>query len=228
MKKTNVLWAILDLIFLIIFNVLFFVLGEGIVGQNASVWISYGFIHFAYLMLLLTPKLIQTGKSAAVFGFSLYSISAAYFLLEFVTGIIFILISHENYKAALITQLCIAGLYGILLVSHMLANEYTAEAEEKRQPQILYIKNASAQLKGLLDSINDKETRKKVERVYDVLNSSPVKSHPSLAQKENEILQSIKEIEYAVTTGNKESIISTSNSLLFLINERNNLLKTFP
>ena len=225
MKKINVLWLILNLIFLIVFNAIFFVAGG--VEHNASVWVSYGFIHFAYFMLLLTPKLIRKGKSAAVFGFSLYSISAVYFLIEFVTGIIFILVSPESFSAAFLVQLCIAGLYGILLVSHMISNEYTANAEEKRQIQIAYVKDASAKLKGLLENISDKETKKKVERVYDTIYSSPVKSHPDLEQKETHILQSINELERAITSGNKEDIISIANSLLSSINERNNLLKTF-
>jgi len=226
MKKTTILWAVLNSIFLIVFNVLFFVLWDGEAGRPASVWISYGFIHFAYLMLLLAPKLIRGGKSSAVFGFSLYSISAVYFLVEFVTGIIFILVAPESRNAALWVQLCMAGLYGIMLVSHMLANESTAAAEEKRQPQIAYIKDASAKLRNLLESIGDKEAKKRVERVYDAIYSSPVKSHPDLEQKENQILQSIKDLEHAIAAGNKENIISTANSLLFSINERNNLLKS--
>ena len=225
MKKKNVLWTILNLIFLIVFNVLFFAMGGD--EHHASVWISYVFIHFAYLMLLLTPKLIRAGKSSAVFGFSLYSISASYFLIEFITGIIFILVAPESYKATLVVQLCMAGLYGILLVSHMLANEYTAEAEEKRQSQISYVKDASAKMKRLLDSISDKETKKKVERVYDAIYSSPVKSHPNLMEIEERILTSVNELDCMISAGNEEGVISVANSLLLLINERNNLLKSF-
>jgi len=224
MKKTKVLWFILNLIFLAIFNVIFFLAGG--VEHNVSVWISYGFIHFAYFMLLITAKLITKGKSAAVFGFSLYSISAVYFLVEFITGVIFILIAPEGKTVSLLTQLCIAGLYGIILISNMIANEYTAEAEEKRQPQIAYIKDASVKLKCLLEIISDKEMKKKVERVYDAIYSSPVKSHPNLARMENHILESINNLESAVKTENKESIISIVNSLLFSINERNNFLKS--
>jgi len=224
MNKKNILWATLNLIFLVIFNVLFFVLGG--TEHNASVWISYVFIHFAYLMLLLTPRLIRSGKSKAVFGFSLYSISAIYFLVEFVIGIVFILIASDSSTAPLLVQLCIAGLYGIILVSNMLANEYTANAEEKRQPQITYVKDASAKLKILLEKVTDKEAKKKVEQVFDAVYSSPVKLHPDLAQKENNILQAINELERAVSAGDKESIISTTNILLVSINERNNILKS--
>lgn len=223
MKKENMLWIILDSIFIIIFNSLFFILGG--IDHSASVWISYVFIHFGYFMLLLTPKLIRKGKSAAVFGFSLYSISSVYFLVEFFIGLIFILIAPESSNASFIIQLCIAGLFGIMLVSYMIANERTADAEEKRQYQIAYVKDASAKLKNLLESISDKEAKKKVERVYDTLYSSPVKSHPDLAQMENSILASIYKLEDTVFSGDKQSIMSLANSLLSLVNERNSLLK---
>jgi signal transduction histidine kinase len=219
MKKINLLWIILDLVFLLLFNTFFFVLGG--TEHNVSVWVSYGFIHFAYLMLLLTPRLIRKGKSSSIFGFSLYSISAVYFLVEFATGIIFILIYPESQKAALLVQLCIAGLYIIILISNMIANEHTADAEEKRQYQIAYVKDASIKLKSLLESISDKETKKKVEKVYDAIYSSPAKSNVNLMQIENSILQSINELEDAVSAGNKESIISLANTLLSAANERN-------
>ena len=219
MKKINVLWIILDLIFLIIFNALFFVLGG--TDHNTSVWMSYGFIHFAYLMLIITPILTRKGKSSSVFGFSLYSISSFYFLVQLTVGVVFILLASDSYTAALLTQLIIAGLYGIMIISNMIANENTADAEEKRQYQIEYVKDASARLKGLVDKISDKTAKKKVEKVYDALYSSPVKSHPSLAHMESNILLSINEISNAVSAGNNESIILLADSLLIAVNERN-------
>ncbi|MDF2854631.1 MAG: hypothetical protein K0Q87_482 [Neobacillus sp.] len=223
MKNTNVLWIILDVIFLIIFNALFYVLSG--IEHSVSVWMSYGFIHFAYFMLILIPLLLRKGKSVAVFGFSLYSISSIYFLVEFVTGIMFILNAPESYSSALLVQLIIAGLYGFMLISHMIANEHTANVEEERHYQIAYVKAASIKLKGLLESVSDKETKKKVERVYDAVYSSPVKSHPNLAQLENRMLQDINELENAISRGSNENIFSLSNSLLSAANERNMLLR---
>ena len=126
MGKKSVLWIILDLIFLAVFNTVFFVAGG--FHHPASVWISYGFIHFSYLMVIITPFLIRKSSSAAVFGFSLYSVSYSYFLLEFVVGLIFVLIKSDSFKAALVIQIIIAGLYGVLLISNLIANESTAES----------------------------------------------------------------------------------------------------
>jgi hypothetical protein len=68
--------------------------------------------------------------------------------------------------------------------------------------------------------------RKKVENVYDAVRSSPAKLHPNLAQIESGILQSINALENTILTGNKEAIISSANSLLGAVNERNLKLKT--
>jgi hypothetical protein len=225
MRKEGMLWIVLNSIFLVMFNALFFILGG--FEHNASVWISYGFIHFAYFMLLLTRKLIRSGKSAVVFGFSLYVISAVYFLVELFTGSMFILIALRGWEIPFLVQLCIAGLYGIILTAYMIADERTANAEEKRQSQISFIKEASAKVKGLLVNINDKEAKKKVERVYDALNSSPVKSHPALDSVEVRIGRSIHELEDAVSTGNRDNIVSLADSLETAINERNRQLKTY-
>jgi len=223
MKKANVLWILLDLIFLVIFNAVFFVAGG--FAHNVSAWISYGFIHFAYLMLLITPVFICKGKSMAVFGFSLYSVSSVYFLVELVVGVVFILIDPESFKAALLVQLCIAGLYGIALISNMIANESTADAQEKRAYQIDYVKKASAELKSLLDSVSDKDAKKRVEKVCDALYSSPVKSHPNLARTESQILILINDLGSEVSSGNKDRTISLADALLIAIDERNRQLK---
>jgi hypothetical protein len=223
MKRTKALWIILDLIFLVIFNAIYFVAGG--VDYKISAWISYGFIHFAYLMLLLAPALTRNGKSAAVFGFSLYSVSSVYFFAEFVLGVVFILISPDSYKAALLIQLIVAGLYGIALISNMLANEHTAAAEEKRQYEIDYVKKASAELKGMINTVSDKEAMKKLEKVYDALHSSPVKSHPDLAQTEAQILMSIGSLKTAVASGDAAEIITLAETLFIEVGERNRQLK---
>jgi hypothetical protein len=222
MKKINTLWIILDLIFLAIFNAIFFVLGG--FKHPASVWISYGFIHFAYLMLLITPKLIRPGKSSAVFSFSLYVISSTHFFIELIIGTVFILCNSESYKALLLVQLIIAALYGIFLISYLIVNEHTADVEQNRQSQIEYIKMASIKLKGLIEKVGDKEVKKKVEKVYDEIYSSPVKSRPALAPIESGILQSINDLENAVLIGDTAVIISLADSLLASINERKRLL----
>jgi hypothetical protein len=202
---------------------MFFVLGG--TAHPGSVWISYLFIHLAYFATLATPFLIREGKSAAVFGFSLYSISYAYFFIELITGVIFILASPASYKAAFLVQLCIAGGYAVCFISNMMANEYTAEAEEKREYEIKYVKNATAEMASLLGGISDRETKKKVEKVYDAINSSPVKSHPNVSSLESQILVAISGLRNSIGTTENDAVQNQANALLTMVNERNRQLK---
>jgi hypothetical protein len=224
MNKKSLLWIILDLIFLIVFNVVFFVAGG--MSHPASVWIAYAFIHIAYILLLITPFLIREGSSKAIFGASLYSISSAYFLLEFIVGIVFIFLKSDSYKASLIVQVVLAGLYGVLLVSHMIANETTADSVAEHEHELVYVKTCSGKLKGVLDSVSDKALRKKVERAYDVLHGSPVKSNHTVSALEQQVDSLIDELREAVDSGNNDSAAELSDRIVRVAEDRNRQLKS--
>lgn len=221
--KKSVLWILLDLVFLVVFNTIFFVAGG--TDHNASVWISYGFIHLSYLLLIITPFLIRRSSSAAVFGFSLYSISSAYFLIEFVVGVIFCLINMESYKPALIVQVIIAGLYAIILISHLIANESTADSVERHEIELKYVKDCSARILPLAEKVSDKKTRKKVEAVYDMIHGSPVKSNNSVRQIELDVIDQIDLLEAAVDSADNDKIADVCKKITRLADERNRQLK---
>lgn len=223
MNKKRTLWILLDLVFLIVFNVVFFVAGG--TDHPASVWISYGFIHFAYLMLLGTPFLIRKSTNTGVLGFPLYSISSTYFIVAFIVGLIFIFTHPELYKAALIVQVIIAGIYAVMLISHMIANESTADSIERHEMELRYVRDASAKLKGIMDSISDKQLRKKVEKLYDLLHSSPVKSNNSAREYELMVLELIAALETNIDKNDILSVETTISRIERIANERNRCLK---
>ena len=138
-------------------------------------------------MILTTPFLIRKSSSAAVFGFSLYSISAVYFFIEFIVDLIFIFIGSESYKASLVVQVIIAGFYAVLLISNMIANEYTADSVERHEDEVAYIKNAASRVKMLIGKASDKKDNKEIERVYDLLHSSPSRSIAIVKSLEEQI-----------------------------------------
>lgn len=223
MNKKSILWIILDLIFLAVFNTVFFVMTG--FQHPASVWISYGFIHFAYLMVIVTPFLIRKSSSAAVFGFSLYSISSTYFLVEFITGLIFIILKSESYKIALVVQIVIAGIYGILLISHLIANENTADSIERHENEADYLKTAASRVKALLGKVKDKKANKEIEKAYDLLHSSPSKSNSTVRYLEADVVNQISDLEEAVQAGETELIIATANEIILTMEERNRKLR---
>lgn len=223
MKKKNILWILLDIVFLAVFNTVFFMVGG--TDHPASAWISYGFIHFSYLMILVTPFLIRKSSSQAVFGFSLYSVSAVYFFVEFIVGLVFIFIGSESYKASLVVQVIISGIYAVMLISNLIANEYTADSVEQHEDEVAYIKNAASRVKILIGKASDKKANKEIERAYDLLHSSPSKSNNAVAPLESAILRTIYELESAVSSKDEDAIFSKSREIISLAETRNDELK---
>ena len=202
MAKKITFWIIIDLVFLVVFNLLFFLIGG--FEHPASVWISYGFIHFAYLMVILTPFITRRSTSSSVFGLSLYSVSAIYFIIELIAGIVFIILRQEKYILSLIIQVIIAGLYIVALVSHLMSNEVSGDRILHREVEIAFVKDASTRVQSLIGLSSATKVNKALERLYDLIHSSPSKSNESAKQLEGEITRMIYDLESAMQSGTLE------------------------
>lgn len=219
MSKKSILFFLLDLVFLAVFNTIFFVAGG--TDHPASVWISYGFIHFAYLMVIATPILTRKSSSAVVFGLSLYTISTVYFFVEFLAGLIFILIGSETYEATLIIQVLIAAVYAVILIVYLIANESTADSLQRQEEEVAYLKNAASKVKLLMDKASDRKANREVEKVYDMLHSSPSRSTESAKAVERQISNAINLLADAVEADDAAEIISVAGEILAKIEDRN-------
>ena len=223
MNKKSVLFMLLDLVFLAVFNLVFFVVGGA--EHVASVWIAYGFIHFAYIMVIASSILTRKSKNTAVLGLPLYTISAVYFFATFITGLIFILLASDSYKASLVVQAIIAGIYAVLLLANLIANEQTADSIAKQEAEIFYIKNVATELKALLDKASDKKANKEIEKAYDAAHASPVKSSPAVQEMEKQVECMVCELGNAVRQDDSEQIIAIAQQITEQIEERNRTLK---
>lgn len=156
---------------------------------------------------------------------TLGAISSAYFIVELVIGIIFIMTAMESYKMALIVQVIIAAVYLFVLISNIMANDVTAEAVERQELQVQYLKEASMILKGLMGQVTDKTANKKIEKVYDLIRSSPAKSDRSVADLEGRIIEELGNLQSIAEQGNPEDIVICADKIYRLANERNRQLK---
>jgi hypothetical protein len=172
MKRINILWLLLDSLFLFIFNFLFFMLGD-VSEAKTSMWISYGFIHFAYILLLGTPLIVRRSSTDYIYRRPLFAVTTAYFIIELIVGGIIILIAPDGTKVAWIIQTVLATVCVAWLLTHLIANEHTADSTERREVELQYVKGASTKIYAMIQQIADKATVKRVERIYDVIHSSP-------------------------------------------------------
>ena len=224
MNKKSVLFILLDLVFLTVFNLVFFVVGGA--EHVASVWIAYGFIHLAYIMILATPLLTRKSSCSAMFGMPLYSVSAVYFFVEFITGLIFVFVASESYKASLVIQAIIAGIYAVILLTNLIANEHTADNVAKHEAEVAYIKGIATELKALIGKASDKKADKEIEKAYDIVHASPTKSSVAVEEIERRIYCVVSELRDAVKHDDTARIITIAQEIIELTDNRNRKLKT--
>ena len=215
MKKSKILGSMIHLIILALFNALYF--GLGGTDHPASAWISYGFIHFSYLM--------QKGKDRATYASSMYAITSTYFFIELIVGGIIIIVAPEGHKFSLFSQLIMSAIYLIILFGNMMADEHTAKAVEKHEAELMYVKESCAMLKVILSDISDKQLYRQVEKAYDLIQSSPVKSASSVHNIESQVINEIDNLGLAVRNGDATEISNTTSKIIRLANERNRLLR---
>lgn len=158
-------------LFVILFNVVFFILGGS--SHPASVWISYGFIHFAWLCFVAAP-LLSEKNDHAVSRLSVYSVSGVYFLAELVVGLIFIFAAPQSSKAALVIQIVLFGVYLAALLPVLLANRHTSELTQQRTMDSQDIQAMAARVRNLTDRLADETANREIRRVLDQLNALPL------------------------------------------------------
>ena len=129
MTKKNILTIILDTVFIIAFNILFFV--NGGTQHISSVWTCYGFLHFAYLMVLITPVIDAKGKTAYLSTLTTYTISLIYFFIELIFSIAVFTSEINKIKLIISVQTIITAIYIILLMSNLLTNDSIARKQER-------------------------------------------------------------------------------------------------
>lgn len=224
MKKNNFFWMLLNSIFLVVFNIYFFLLNKG-VDQPPSVWISYSFIHLAYLSLLVTPFFVRPGSNSVNYGRPLFAITSSYFLLSLMAGVVFIIISPQNSTITLLVQLTITAVFAFLLLSNLIANERTADSVVKHEVELQYVKESSSRLEAMVRQASDKGIRKKVEKAYDALHSSQVKSSFNVKSIEQDVMDEINSLESALRRNNIEEIQLITDKICHLADERNRQLR---
>lgn len=223
MKKSKILGAAIYVIILALFNALFFGLGGA--ERPASVWIAYGFIHFALVMMIITPFITQKGTDRATYAASMETITLVYLIIAVIVGVIFILLSLEGYKLSLFLQLVLAAIYLIILFSNMIADSHTAQAVEKHEAELVYVKESCSRLKAVLNEVSDKQLHRQVEQAFDLIQSSPVKSNHTVYGIEREVMEEIENLSSAVHSGNGAAVSSSADKIVKLASERNRLLR---
>lgn len=222
--RTRTIWIALGSVFLIVYNVCFFLLTENTNwfpnGRTAAMWVNYGCLHFAYLFLILSPFLIPHNVVKETVAPATISVFLRFFGIELVVaGVLTGLNVPLVYT--IVIQTIIIAFYVARICIMLLADTDTAEKEQRHEQELLYVKTAEAQLRPFLMSLTDKSTIRKVEQTYDYIRTSPVRSCRQVQLLE---LQILDKICLLVNMADNGQIGQISDEILKLAKKRNQQL----
>ncbi len=221
--KANILKVVIGLIFLVLFNALFFLLG----GTERSVteWISYGFIHAAYLCLLCTPLLCNARKGETVLSASLYLRALFYFFTELVVGVGFIWYNCPSPTWPSIIQGCFLAIFLILQLMSVLANDATKASLAKQRKERIYIRSLAEDLRDAMKQITDPSLRKQVNACYESLNNCSLESFPEAASAEMELESAVNTLCSAIVIGDMSQLTQQIQNIQIAIRHRNQAIR---
>lgn len=218
-SKKNILTIILDSIFVIAFNILFFL--NGGTEHTTAIWIAYGFLHFSYAMVLITPLISAHGSTAVISKTTTYTISILYFLVESIMSIIVFLGKTGKTKVIISTEVIVTATFLIILIINLLADDDIEKKQAKHEVQNDFIKTISNQIKYIETIVSDPSAKNKINNLYYLAHSSPIKSNQSLDFYENEIIRNISLMEQSAQNKEIEQVLSISSEIEKLLNKRN-------
>lgn len=120
MKKRTLLLILINVILAVCFNLIFFI---NLKNPIAQTWISYGFINFAFLMMVFSPLLKTKSKSKYLFTAVNTSISVVYFVINIIISLISIFAKVMPVKLLLCIYIVLTAIYLIIFLSMLIIGE---------------------------------------------------------------------------------------------------------
>lgn len=219
--KSKFIKVIISLIFLIIFNVIFFI--GGIVRSEAN-WCSYGFVTVAYILLLCTPLFAKGGSSAVLEG-SLWLRATFFFFTELIIGIICMIINPDSMQWPMIIQGCLLAVFLILQLMSVLANDSTTAALQQQKEESFARQILIDQLQMKSRIMTDMMAKSSVNRCLDALGNCPIQTCDEALDADLALSNAVNVLCSTIENGNSSQIKDECGKVLRAIQERNLIIK---
>lgn len=206
MRNNKILGIILGLLFVVVFNVVFFV-GVEKESRTATVWVNYAFIHVAYILVLIVPKLSLPGKMRGDYMRPLFAVAFGYFVLALIASCVMIFgLTDTKVTSAWLTHILLLFIALAMVLFNMMANNHTEQQVERHKEELHYVRQSSTALQELMGRYADE----RLTSIHDVLRTSPVRTTEEARPVEEKVLSLIGQLEQAYAAGDtvrQESLI---------------------
>ena len=213
----------IKLILLAVFNVSFFTITKA--ECTFSMWISYGFIHFAFLMFFLSPLFTRKSRNSRHVAIeSIALVTAIYFVATLLVGLFFLLnpllVLFQYSVEAFIT-----GIYLIILLITIVVNNRIADNDNAADAEKQLLNNIYVKAEFLKTKSGDAQVITELNALQEDSRYSPTKSSPAVKEFENQIISNLDEVTRDVEKAASDEILTKIKNCRDLLKQRNLMLK---
>jgi hypothetical protein len=146
-----------------------------------------------------------------------------YIALQFVASFIFMLFPNMTSNIPIIIQTIFLAIFLFLSAGAMLAVGILKNVDRKEQEQTLFIKTIASDIERLIPRVEDKETRKKLEELFETARYSDLMKHERLTEIDGKIWKKTVELVSLVSSG--DDIAPLCKEITLLLGDRNTKCK---
>lgn len=219
--KTTMKRVALSLVFLVLFDVSFFLI---VSEPSDSQWITLGFVHGAYALLLFLAYAVSKGRDGAVIAYPGVALATQYFIIEVAVGVIYLFIKDASTTWTIIPQMILAGVYLALIVTNSLANEKIIANTAVDRARVDYVRQSVAALQRIRLGVTDAELSRRLESLEDALRYAQVASSALVADTEARIVALIAQLEDAAKDADTDRVLRLCREIEALVSSRNSIL----
>ncbi|MCM1317275.1 MAG: hypothetical protein NC241_03745 [Bacteroides sp.] len=222
--KNNILKVIIGLVFIGIFNLIFFT--ADIPLTDAS-WCTYAFVMAAYILLLSTP-LFAKGSSDAILQGSLWVRASIYFFSELIAAAIFIAINPDAITWPVIVQGCMLAFFIIFQLMGVLANDATTDSLARQRELAFEKQSLIEELQNALQCAGDPKAKSMLHRAIDAISNSPLRTCPQAIDADRQVRDAVNEVSFAIDGDfNPDMLRQKVNTLLQAVQKRNLIIRKY-
>ena len=213
------------LVFIILLNIGLFSFANITI---TSFWISWAFIHVAFIITVGILVLSVPEQKKLIFSYSESAITIYYFIIELVAGLVLMFQFAFLPVVSFIAQLIILAVFVVAFFATKSMNKNIDREENVRAVELHQFKFLLEEMKDVQREVEYTAPYKKlVEHAYDALAGSQIKSAPQASEAEQRILGFIRQLKQEITEGNEEAIAKACQNLEKAVAERNSILRLY-
>lgn len=197
--------------------------------ESPSFWIGYSFAALSLIgqLICFWRSLKDNNAQKTFYNVSLIKIGYAGMLFSFIVGVICMVLTPIPYWISAIVCPAVLIFNIIAVVKVAVVADAVDSIDEKIQISTAFIYDMRAESKALVAMAQDDDVKAMCKKVADEFAYSDPKSSPELADVELEVKTQYSLFAQAVNNGNYDDVLKIGNTVIAVIQKRNNKCKIY-